>query len=70
VQGARCDSKGRLGLIVLTAGQSLRVRRLLNPRMYLSCTKDDLRLPWRRYVWVCVKNTAQLVAIDSNHRLS
>ena len=38
--------------------------------MDLSCTKGDLRLPWRRYVWVCVRNTAQLVAIDSNHRLS
>ena len=24
--------------------------------MYLSCTKGDLRLSWRRYVWVCVRN--------------
>ena len=38
--------------------------------MYLSCTKGDLRLPWHGYVWVYVRNTAQLVAIDSNHRLS
>ena len=38
--------------------------------MYLSCTKGNLRLPWRRYVWVCVRNTAQLVAIDSNRHLS
>ena len=38
--------------------------------MYLSCTKGDLRLPCRRYVWVCVRNTAQLVAIDLNRRLS
>ena len=32
--------------------------------------KGDLRLPWRRYVWVCVRNTAQLVAINSNQCLS
>ena len=35
---------------------SLRVRRCSDPRLYLSCTKGDLRLPWCRYVWVCVSN--------------
>ena len=44
---------------------------LIEPATYdLRCTKGDLRLPWRRYVWVCVRISAQLVVIDSNRHLS
>ena len=37
--------------------------------VYLSCTKGDLRLPWLVDLGLC-RNTAQLVVIDSNRRLS
>ena len=72
VWGARHEPKGWLaGPEHPGSWLSLIARRWLNPRnVDLSCTKGDLRLPWCRYVWICVRNTAQLVAIDSNRRLS
>jgi hypothetical protein len=41
--GAKCESKGRPGLIVLAAGQSLGVQHWSYPRMDLSYTKGDPR---------------------------
>jgi hypothetical protein len=43
LRGARCESKGRPGLNILAASQSLSVRCWSYSRMDLSCTKGDLR---------------------------
>jgi hypothetical protein len=41
----------------------------IKPRLFLNCTKGDLRLPSRGNLGLCYGFSAQLVAIDSNRRL-
>ena len=57
-------------LNILAFGWSLSVRLRSNPRLFPNCTKGDLRLPSRVMPGFVLWISAQLVAIDSNRRLS
>ena len=58
VRGARHEPKGRPGLNVLATSCPWLCDTDRTHELDLSCTKGDLRLFWRRYVWVCVKNNS------------
>ena len=52
----RSEPKDRPSLNVLAASCPWLCSANRTHELDLSYTKGDLRLPWRRYVWVCVRN--------------